>query len=162
MAGMPHHAEQHVGELAEHVLADDVALELADRAADRVGLVDRHGEVVAPEDHQPLDEADLDRHLLVDARVDLAPAKRLGALETALAFEAGLRRRRKRGIVDQRDAGRRELGLEGGLGIRGDTGDSAGLRAEAKALEDERGLLRLRDGQRHPPSPVSIPATGTL
>ena len=78
--------QQHVGEAAEHMRADRLALVGAGHAAD---LVRRDAEMVGPEPDQPLGEADLGAERGLDAglglvEIDLLP--RIGRSASAAAF----------------------------------------------------------------------------
>ncbi len=112
---------QHVGEAAEHMTADNIAFPLTDGSAHRFRFVDRHGKMVGPENHQPFDEADLHRHLLVDAGIDLRLPHGLGALEPHLRFDTGFRVTGQIGFVDQGDICRLDLCQQRGFRIAADT-----------------------------------------
>ena len=77
--------KQHVGEAAEHVRPDRLALERTGKAADE-GAARRHREVVAPELHEPLDIGPLARSGGAQPCLDLGEIDRVDALVEVLAI----------------------------------------------------------------------------
>jgi hypothetical protein len=141
---------QHVGEAAGDMRPDRLALEGADQAGQHRLVGDRHGEVVAPEPRQPLEE----RRPRLDRRqrplphlVDIEGAQLLAepALDERLVLDrllqrAGLLAARPKPCQLRRQGGRRrELVLKPTLRIAVDAREIAGLRAEAEAVDGDEG-----------------------
>ena len=95
---------QHIGEAAEHMRADRLALERAGRARPMSLLADRDAKVIGPERDQPFEEADRRRAGLLEASL------RVGAEKFLLWRRLGRRRRsrhrpRRRGVLLRRGRG---------------------------------------------------------
>ena len=138
--------EQHVAEAAERMGADRFALVGAANLA-HVALVGRHAEMVRPEPHQPLPEADLGAERRVDARLGLAQIDLLRRARIGIGIGIGpgglLRWRRRRVGRPGVRAGRHGVGW-GRVGLlRG----ALGLPCRpARLLKDERRARRRPTG----------------
>ncbi len=105
--------------------------------------------MVGPEHHQPLDKADLDRHLLVDAGAQLPVADVFGLVEADLRGLARLRVSRQAGRIDLGDVGPVQFGDQPAFGIGAQICGSAGLGAETETIEGDERLARLIGSQCH-------------
>ncbi len=132
---------QHVGEAAEHLRADGLALEPARHALGHVG---GDAEVVRPEPHQPFDETELGRHRGIEPRLDL--------LAEELDRQVGFGRPRRRRRIGARGVVRLRLHRHAGIGAGGGGGgallgllahrDLARLALLAEVERGGRGLAR--------------------
>ena len=67
---------QHVGETAQHMRADRLALERPGEHAQRVALARRDGEMIGPEHHEPLEQPVVRCRETAEARRGLGPEQR--------------------------------------------------------------------------------------
>ena len=98
---------QHVGETAEHMRTDRLALERAGGGAANAALGDRDAEVVRPERGQPLDIADRRRARLRQPRLGVGAEKLLFGARRIDHRTGGRHFGRRRGKDLRRDARRR-------------------------------------------------------
>ena len=112
IAGMLLDRAQHVGEAAEHVRADRLALERAGGGAADAALGDRDAEMIRPERDQPFDEADRRRTGLLEPRL------RFGAKELLLGPRLVHHRSRRRRGVQAARAGASAATLGAGMPSR--------------------------------------------
>ena len=169
--------EQQVGEVAEHVRADRLALEAAGEPGEEL-LVDRDREVVGPELRQALEERALARDRLLQARGHLACIdgtqelrqllQRVGgrALRVRLARrlqlaaqlercgqDVGAGAQPRRGELRRRA---RELRAQPVAATATDRGQLAGPGTEPEAVGGDRGCERLgHGGSRRAPDPIA-------
>ena len=159
---MPDHTEQHVRERSEHIAPDHIALKLTERGAHGAILIPRHGKMVRPKMHEPLDEAHAHLERLVEACPQLLGGDGAGNRRMLLPGKAGLEVGWQRGVDDQRRIDITKLGDDRSPRRLGNAGRSAGFRAKAEPLECNPRRPCLCQTQRHRDPPCGCCRAATL